>query len=445
MVCGASRVVRGNEDSRLPDAAELSQKQTSMLIGLHDASLLDLNGSFSDAMPSLPAALAIGRCNRDINEDRHVDSLDLQRMVNALLHANPSHICLDMNDDQKADEQDIRTLVDHFLFRQNCLDFDQDDYEDIGCGGSDRNDGNASIYPGAIEDCSSAVDEDCSRSDSICESCEQGQIQSRCLCGDAPYDHGFCCSAVWQSANCESNLTQAIIANHETVDLSSIPISWIDQIQRDIGVYYGHASHGGQITGGLQRLSDGNAQYAFAEGNQLPNGADALNLLSAYNDPVLFFTRVQGILDANPSINVAMFSWCGEAAYYDVNQYISQMETLEAANSDVTFVYMTGHAQEGHNAGYGRHKFNEALRQYAREHNKVLFDFADLDVWYGNDYTPDIYDWDDYGNKPLLKDIPLEHPDWSGDDCGHASWASCENKAKALWWLLARIAGWEGN
>ncbi|OGO15112.1 MAG: hypothetical protein A2Z14_17975 [Chloroflexi bacterium RBG_16_48_8] len=227
--------------------------------------------------------------------------------------------------------------------------------------------------------------------------------------------------------------------------MSQIPDEWIEQVKQNTRVYYGHASHGAQLTGGLDRISDRDSFYAFAEGYSLPQVPNTLDFLSTYNDPDMFFSEVQGILDANPSINVAMFAWCGEASWYDIDLYTSQMEALEAANPDVTFVYMTGNTQEGFDSGYERYLFNQALRQYAREHDKVLFDFADLDVWYGDEYTPDVYDYDDYGRKPLVTDIPLEHPQWHGDDWGHTTWESCENKAKAVWWMLAKITGWNGE
>ncbi|MBD3387301.1 hypothetical protein GF407_20520 [candidate division KSB1 bacterium] len=234
-----------------------------------------------------------------------------------------------------------------------------------------------------------------------------------------------------------------IIINHETNNLSQIPDHWIDQVRQNIKVYYGHTSHGGQITGGLERLAQKNSKYAFAYNDYLPNVPNHLCFLDTGADPDLFFSSIQGILDANPSINVAMFSWCGEAAWYDVNHYISQMQALETANPSVTFVYMTGNAQEADLAGYNRYVFNQALRQYCRDNNKVLFDFADLDVWHNGDYTPNTYDFDDWGRKPLINDIPLEHPQYYGDDLGHTTYESCENKAGAAWWMLAKIAGWD--
>ena len=62
----------------------------------------------------------------------------------------------------------------------------------------------------------------------------------------------------------------------------------------------------------------------------------------------------------------------------------------------------------------------------------MLFDFADLDCWYnGEQYT--------------VAGIPMENPRYNGDEAAHTTFESCENKARAFWWLLARIAGWEGT
>ena len=61
----------------------------------------------------------------------------------------------------------------------------------------------------------------------------------------------------------------------------------------------------------------------------------------------------------------------------------------------------------------------------------MLFDFADLDCWYnGEQYTED--------------GIPTEHPHYNGDEAGHTTYESCENKGKAVWRMMARLAGWSG-
>jgi hypothetical protein len=46
-----------------------------------------------------------------------------------------------------------------------------------------------------------------------------------------------------------------IIIDHTTTDLSQIPNDWINQVKNDMKLYFGHTSHGTQITNGLLGLS----------------------------------------------------------------------------------------------------------------------------------------------------------------------------------------------
>ena len=109
------------------------------------------------------------------------------------------------------------------------------------------------------------------------------------------------------------------------------------------------------------------------------------------------------------------------------------MQDLEKKFPKVIFIYMTGNAQEDGGSGYNRYQFNQALRQFCRNNKKILFDFADIDSWYEGKQNTYFYS----GKK-----IPLEHPRYRGGQSSHTTYESCENKGKALWWLLAKLAGW---
>jgi hypothetical protein len=252
------------------------------------------------------------------------------------------------------------------------------------------------------------------------------------------------------------SFAQPVIIDHNTTDLSQIPDYWINQVKNNIRVYYGHTSHGTQITSGLLRLeSQYGAKYSVAIDWNLPSEAGALCIedASTYDWQPDFYPTVAGVLSAHPQINVIMYMWCGQPSGANwqalLNQYIADMQSLEQRYPNVKFVYATGNAQEQDCSGCLRHQFNEQMRQFVRNNNKVLYDFGDLDVWYNGDMaTYSCPGWCSVYGCPDGMLLPYEHPHWGGGDynnpCGHALEVSCDNKGRAFWWLLARLAGWPG-
>jgi len=246
------------------------------------------------------------------------------------------------------------------------------------------------------------------------------------------------------------SFAEAIIVDHTTTDLSQVPEYWIEQVKKNIKIYFGHTSHGRQLIHGLKKIEDTNgSKYRVAVGTSLPGDSDALCIYDrgdTYN-PGDFFPAVPGILNNHPKINVVMYGWCGQPGGKDsqslLKSYIDIMENLERQYAGVTFVYMTGHAQENDCSGCTRHRFNEMLRGHCKQKNKVLFDFGDLDVWYrGKMSTYNSPNWCACAGQS----IPREHPRWGGGNWknpwGHTTIENCEQKARAVWWMLARIRGW---
>ncbi|MBN1433370.1 hypothetical protein JW921_01330 [Candidatus Fermentibacterales bacterium] len=244
--------------------------------------------------------------------------------------------------------------------------------------------------------------------------------------------------------------------DHSCTDLDQIPSEWISTVQDSFPVHYAHTSHGSQLTVGLERIEDEDATYDVEIGySYLPEAAGALCIFDGqewetYITPDLYWETAEGmdytrdVLDSNPSIRVSMWCWCCQLDYYgemEVLAYLDSMSQLESEYPDIEFVYMTGNAQATGIEGYQRYQRNEQIRQYCEQNDKTLFDFADLDAWWYNPSTSSWeHHWYDYGGIQ----VPGEHPQFHGDEAGHTTYESCEQKARATWWLLARIAGWPG-
>jgi hypothetical protein len=110
------------------------------------------------------------------------------------------------------------------------------------------------------------------------------------------------------------------------------------------------------------------------------------------------------------------------------------------------FILMTGHT-DGSNTPETKNSLkynNQLVRQYALNNGKVLYDFEDIESWdpAGN-YHPNTSDdcawcttWCQQHQTDCL-DLPA--------DCEHSHGFNCILKAKAFWWMMARLAGWDGT
>jgi hypothetical protein len=256
-----------------------------------------------------------------------------------------------------------------------------------------------------------------------------------------------------------------ILIDHTCTDLSQVPGTYIQTAKDAFRIWYGHTSHGSQITTGMGILETTTGDpYTFNEDGT----GNALAYYDGYGDDLghngylgwVDPTRTQ--LDSSTNDrNLVMWSWCG--GVYDntvegIQTYLNAMNQLEVDYPSVTFVYMTGHLPSpGEDDWTNLRNRNNQIRNYCNANGKVLFDFADIES-----YNPDgVYFFDqgahdncDYNGGNWADEWCAAHPglcpsselcnnDW--EECAHSRCLNCLQKGRAFWWMMARLGGWDGN
>ncbi len=257
-------------------------------------------------------------------------------------------------------------------------------------------------------------------------------------------------------AHLTAPIATAWTIDHTCTDLSAIPHEYLDGARGAFRIWYGHTSHGNQITVGITVLQDlyGNP-YSWNE----DGSGGALSYQETYGDlghngDLAWETATREQLDApDNDRNVVMWSWCGGVSDNTpdgINTYLNAMNQLEQDYPGVHFIYMTGHLDGSGTEGI-LNQMNNLIRTYCASNNKTLFDFADIESYDPDgDFFMDRYadDGCNYDGGNWAMEWCSEH---SGSDlctdcsCDHSQPLNCNLKGRAFWWMMARMAGWQSG
>jgi hypothetical protein len=297
------------------------------------------------------------------------------------------------------------------------------------------------------------------------------------------------------------NVVSTFVVNHNSMNVTAIPISCINKVKTDLHIGFSHTSHGSQIPSGMNAMRTYNSLYSYSQtGSSGLHFEDYPGRNVEYDgfgtgycyDLGVCDNGAQGILlptrtylnsARGQSINVIMWSW-SSILDHNITFYLDKMQTLiiEYENGSaqhpgpVKFVFITGYADsqgpgEGSNLADYQNRLirnfvnNQSANAFCKRHQCILYDFGDMEEYDpDNNYYLDRYVGDnlnyhnpsgnwgaDYlsrhpiGMDADLTNIIANNYECAHSDSPHGAYFNCVQKSKAAWYMYARMVGWDGT
>jgi len=297
---------------------------------------------------------------------------------------------------------------------------------------------------------------------------------------------------IYLSLCCSVGHARTIIVDHNAVEqFDQIPDYWINEVKKMLLGYPGE-SHSHGMLSGLRLLEQMDSRFAVSirisgePESQTDQYLRVYHWTAGEEDTWTNQTAIDALniyLQGN-SFDAFAFGWCWDMTWHNapgggvdpvygvrwagsseggpdgdlrwglddedtvltensvnMQDYLDAWDYYEQNNPGTTIIYSTGPVDSTGESGYQRYLKHERIREWVSNGtDRVLFDYGDI-LTYNNAGEQNTATWDGHS-------YPQEHPENNGEDdpfgygSGHLGNEGYLKIAKAMWWLLARIAGW---